>query len=197
MLKLLFIDLETTGTDPTKHGVVQIAGQIYIDGEEQERFDMRAKPLPGQLVSKEALDHTGLTIEMLREFPEPMEAFQQFRRLLGRYVNKFDRLDKFYFIAYNAAFDYNFLRKWYETLGDKFFGSWIWFPYVDVMTLASQALMASRPGMTNFKLATVAKEFDIEVDESQCHDAQYDIDVTKQLYSRVVKRLQLGSVAHG
>lgn len=31
-MKLIFVDLETTGLDYEKHGVIQISGKIQIDG---------------------------------------------------------------------------------------------------------------------------------------------------------------------
>ena len=38
-MKELFFDLETTGTNPGKHGIHQISGLIRIDGKELEKFD--------------------------------------------------------------------------------------------------------------------------------------------------------------
>ena len=38
-MKLLFFDLETTGTDYRKHAIHQISGEIVIDGEIKERFN--------------------------------------------------------------------------------------------------------------------------------------------------------------
>ena len=45
LMKNLWIDLETTGLDVKKHGVVQIAGIVEIDGEIQESFNFFTKPL--------------------------------------------------------------------------------------------------------------------------------------------------------
>ena len=39
MTKLCFVDLETTGLYPGKHGIHQISGAIVIDGVEKEKFD--------------------------------------------------------------------------------------------------------------------------------------------------------------
>ena len=38
--------------------------------------------------------------------------------------------------------------------------------------------------MENFKLMTVARFLGIEVDESQLHDALYDVKLTKEIYIR-------------
>jgi DNA polymerase-3 subunit epsilon len=41
--------------------------------------------------------------------------------------------------------------------------------------------------MSDFKLRSVAKQVGIEVDESKLHDAQYDIELTYQIYLKVKK----------
>jgi DNA polymerase-3 subunit epsilon len=41
--------------------------------------------------------------------------------------------------------------------------------------------------MANFQLKTVAAFLGIEVDESRLHDAEYDIDLTMQIYDIVTK----------
>lgn len=38
MRKLIYLDLETTGLVPDEHGVIQISGEIEIDGETKEIF---------------------------------------------------------------------------------------------------------------------------------------------------------------
>jgi DNA polymerase-3 subunit epsilon len=40
--------------------------------------------------------------------------------------------------------------------------------------------------MENFKLKTVAQEMGIEVDESKLHDAKYDLELTYQIYQKIV-----------
>jgi DNA polymerase-3 subunit epsilon len=187
-LKLLFVDTETSGVDPTKHGIIQLAGQVFVDGVEQERFDLKMKPLPGQLVSKEALEVNGVTMDMLRDYPEPVVQLRAFRRILTRYVNKFDRTDKFIVGAYNARFDYDFIRKWFENQGDKFLGSWCWFPPIDVMGMAAVDLMNERSTLENFKLRTVCKHYGLEVQDERLHDANYDIDITRGLFDLLMKR---------
>lgn len=41
MKKLFFYDLETTGTNPGRHGIHQISGEIVIDGKTVETFDYK------------------------------------------------------------------------------------------------------------------------------------------------------------
>lgn len=45
-MKVVFFDLETTGTLVNKHGIHQISGMIVIDGEVKETFDFKVQPNP-------------------------------------------------------------------------------------------------------------------------------------------------------
>jgi DNA polymerase III subunit epsilon len=189
-LKLLFIDLETTGTNPEKHGIHQIAGRVVIDGVTEETFDLKVQPIKGKSCDLQALEHCNVTLDELRAYPEPREVFRTFKKMLGTYVNKFDRLDKFYFVAYNADFDSKFLRKWFEDLGDEYYGSWFFYPSLDVVQIAGITVFGYREQLENFKLHTVCKHFGLEVDESKLHRAEYDIDLTHSLFEILVKRFK-------
>ena len=70
---------------------------------------------------------------------------------------------------------------------DQYFGSWFWANSLDVLVLATQFLKGKRSQMANFQLKTVAAFLGIEVDESRLHDAEYDIDLTMQIYNIVTK----------
>jgi DNA polymerase III subunit epsilon len=42
--------------------------------------------------------------------------------------------------------------------------------------------MDIRPGMVNFKLATVALHRGLKPDETKLHDAEYDIQLTREVW---------------
>lgn len=185
-MKIIFFDLETTGTLVNKHGIHQISGEIVIDGETKETFDFRVRPNPKAEILQEALDVGGVTKEQILAYP-PMEVvYGQFTAMLGKYVDKFNKKDKFFLAGYNnAPFDNQFLRAWFLQNGDKYFGSWFWSNSIDVMVLATPYLAGKRAEMENFKQGTVAKALGIQIDENQLHDALYDIRVCRAIYDIV------------
>jgi DNA polymerase III subunit epsilon len=188
MIKKIFYDLETTGLDPVINGVHQLSGCIEIDGNVAEYFNFKMKPFPTDEVEQKALDVGGVTIENLASYPEPQEVYKKFLTLMGKYVNKFDKKDKFFLYGYNnRKFDDNFLRSWFDKMGDKYFGSWFCQWTSDIMVLAVEHLLEDILEMENFKLMTVAKHMGIEIDETKAHDAVYDIDITRQLYFLIMK----------
>ena len=108
--------------------------------------------------------------------------------MLGKYVDKYDRTDKFFLAGYNnASFDDNFFRAWFRQNGDEYFGSWFWGNSLDVMVLASQYFAEERHTMKDFKLSTVARQCGVEVCEESLHDALYDIRLTMEVYKKVTK----------
>lgn len=192
-MKLVFFDLETTGTNPGKHGIHQISGQIVIDGVVKESFDFHVQPNPKALIEEEALKVGGVTREQILAYPPMQQVYQEFVAMLGKYVDKFNKKDKFFLVGYNnAAFDNQFLRGFFLQNGDVYFGSWFWANSIDVMVLASAYLATRRPEMENFKLSTVAKTLGIVVNDDSLHDAMYDIELTKAVFD-IVTRNQYGN----
>lgn len=193
-MKILAFDLETTGVKHWKNGIHQIAGIIIVDGEEKERFDLKVKPNPSAIIEDEALAVAGITRETLETYQDMGIVFKGFEEMLGKYVNKFDKKDKFHLLGYNnSAFDNSFLRAWFvqnaKTPKDaefgNYFGSWFWSDTIDVMVLASNHLKDKRHEMENFKQGTVANFLGIEIDENRLHDALYDITVCLNIYGKV------------
>lgn len=182
-MKLLFFDLETTGTNPARNGIHQISGQIVIDGKKVEDFDFHVQPNPKAVIEEQALSVAGVTREQVLAYPSMGEVYKQLVAMLGKYVDKFNKKDKFFLVGYNnAAFDNQFLRGFFLQNGDNYFGSWFWANSIDVMVLASHHLASRRHEMENFKLATVAKFMGINVDDAALHDAFYDIYLTREIY---------------
>ena len=188
MEKLFFFDLETTGVKYWKNGIHQISGAIVIDGEVKERFNFKVKPHPDAVIEDEALEVAGVSRETLRIYPDMQVVYKQIIAMLGKYVDKYKKQDKFHLVGYNnAGFDNPFFRAFFTQNNDQYFGSWFWANSLDVLVLATQFLKGKRSQMANFQLKTVAAFLGIEVDESRLHDAEYDIDLTMQIYNIVTK----------
>lgn len=191
MAKLLFFDLETTGTMFWRNGIHQIGGIIDIDGEEKERFDIRLAPNPKAQVEQEALDVGGVTLEQIQSYQPMEDGYRQLVGILSRYVNKFDKKDKMYLVGYNnASFDNQFLRALFTQCGDKYFGSWFYPNCMDVYVMSTPFIMDHQKDMENVKLMSVAKQMGIEVDNDRLHDATYDIELTRDIYYKIMGRLR-------
>jgi len=184
MSKLCFIDTETTGTDPKKNAVIEIAGIIVIDGVERGSFGYHPAPFDSDEIEDSALAVNGIKREQLALLSDPRDMHDALVETFTEHVDKFNKLDKFFFVGYNARFDADFIRSFFEKCGDQYFGSWFWFPPIDVMNLALIKLMDKRATMPNFKLATVANVLGLEP-EGRLHEAHADIRLTQQIFNNL------------
>lgn len=158
MSKQIFIDLETNNSlDPRTGHITQLAGIIRINGKVKEKFNFKNN------------------------------IYHSFKTILDKYVDKFDKSDKFYFIGYNAKFDSDFIRELFLKNKDNFYGSYFFTPIIDVMGICAYKFMLKDIRPENFKLGTIARYFKIPVKESDLHDALYDIEITKEVYQKLRK----------
>ncbi len=189
-MKLIFIDVETTGTNFWQHGIHQLSGCIEVNGEIKADFNYQIQPNPKAKIEPEALAVSGKTLEEVMAYRPMGEIYKEFTALLGKFISKYDKADKAWFVGYNSAsFDMPFVRAWFKQNGDEYFGSWFHSVSIDCIVLAAQQLMAERRDMENFKLHTVARKLGISVDDTRLHDAAYDIEITRRIY-QIVTRLK-------
>lgn len=185
----VYFDTETTGTNPKLHSIIQLSGIIEKDGVEVDRFDYRIKPHPKAKIEEEALAVNGHKLEELERYEPMSNVLKKFKRLLGKYIDNYDRTDKGHLIGFNnRGFDDFFLRMLFELCGDTYIGSWFWNDSLDVLVLASEYLKDRRHMMKSFKLMRVAKELGIAIDKDRLHDSLYDAEITREIYLIVTGR---------
>ena len=186
--KVLWVDLETTGTNPLRHGIIQLAALVEIDNEIIEEVDLRMRPMTKHEVDAEALEVNGVTEAQINEWPAQSDQYAAFEALLERYVNRYEKLDKFVLAGYNInAFDELFLRQMFldnaktreERKYGGYFGSWFFWPKRDVQTYVAEHIVEHTMRLKNYKLETVCAQFGIQISP---HDALSDIHATRQLY---------------
>jgi len=180
-MKELWCDVETTGLSPHKNFVHQIAIMIVIDGEIKEKIDFKVKPPRGTIINSKALEIGGITKADLETYPEHTEVYKAFVATLGKYVDKFDKKDKFTMHGYNVHFDVGFMRAFFTANGDNYYGSWIWSNNIDVMVVAGKHLKEERHLMANFKLGTVYEYMRL-TGITEWHDGMADIQATREIY---------------
>lgn len=192
-IKKIFYDLETTGLNKETCGIIQFSGLIEIDGEVVEYFDFKMKPIQGKIMESKAMElanQRGITEEVINSYPEAVNVFKEIQKLFSKYVDKYNKNDKYFLLGYNnRGFDDDFLRKYWVDMKDNYFGSFFWQNTIDVMALASNYLIECRKNLPNFKLCTVANYLGIDVDSSKLHDAEYDIDLTYCVYKIVTSSI--------
>lgn len=195
--RLVVIDVETTGLDPKTCGIAQIAGQILeLDTQYRtltflEAFNWDVKPFPNDVIEDAALKVTGRTKELLATYTDPKIVRANWSSILSKHCDQFNPKDKMYFVGYNVQFDYQFVRTWWEKCGDKYFGSYFYYPPLDVLQLAGYHLLDMRNELPNFQLATVTGAFGVTT-TSRLHNAITDVELTVGLLHVLISSTDMG-----
>lgn len=187
MYKVLWIDTETTGLNHWEHDIIQLSGMVEVDGKIKKTFNYKCQPINWGTIQDKALEVHGMDRETLATFDGPHITQGTFEGMLGQYVNKFDKSDKFTLAGYNIGFDLDFLKSWWKRCGAQYFGSYFEYKPLDVYPLACMAQDFYGWPVPNHKLATIADFMGIEL---KAHDAMSDITVTREIYLRIKAHLQ-------
>ncbi len=183
MSKIIYLDTETTGLDKDKNDIIQVAGIVEIDGVEKERFNLKCQPFDWNNVSQEALDIQGRTIEDLKAYPKPQDTYKEFIKILSRYINKFDKNDKFYLAGQNVKFDLEFLHSWAKKNGDIYLCSYFYWYVLDLLVLASCFRAWGFIYTETLKLCAICPVLGVKIENA--HDAMADIEATKICFEKI------------
>lgn len=181
-MKLLTLDLETTGPDPELHGIHQIAGEVYIQGEGlKETFDYYVKPFSSDNVQQKALDIAGVTYEKIMGYADPNEIYAEITKTFKDYVDPFDPTDKFFVVGYGVSFfDMKMLYKFANKCKDPYFGSYVHRHSIDVYHHAVRWAAPVLHQMPNMKQETIYQMvFGEPLDGA--HNAVHDYRASKRL----------------
>lgn len=178
--KLAFLDMETTGLDPVENDIVEIGYVIDINKTVVEEGILNMAPHNPLTINPESLEIHHKTILDVSLMPTPHLQHRVFLNILGKHVDKYNKNDKYWFVAYNAKFDFDFLWNFFLKCDDEYFGSW--FLTRTVIDVREWFVLLAFKGIINFKdykLGTLASEYGLTLD---AHNALSDIQVTRQLF---------------
>lgn len=188
MEKTLWFDTETTGVDPVKNDIVQIGGLIEIDGSVEEEFNFKCRPHDPENVVPAALEINRHTLDEILTWEPPFRMLDKLLGVFKKFINKFDRNDKFLPAGHVVTFDIQMLDQFFKKSGDRYgIGSWMTWQPLDTMFIG---VLLKRLGIINpidMKLATLANTFGII---PGTHDALADIRATREIGIAMLERLE-------
>ena len=186
MNKLFWFDCETTGLDPVKNDIIQLSYVIEIDGIVKEQEDLKMQPFSYENISQEALNIHGITLDEIKTFEDPKKVYRHLVSVFDKYVNKYDRSDKFTPGGYNIEnFDIPFLKNFWLKNNDKYFGSYLRYKGIDPFQVIKFVNAIGKDKYDSMKLEAACKKFDIEI---KAHDAMSDILATRELAYKMLDR---------
>ena len=190
MNKIIFIDTETGGVNPEKAALIQLSGIIRIDKKDVEKFNFYIKPFENSEVNEKALEVQGRTLEELKaeKYVEEKEVYKQFVNLLDKYVDKYDRTDKFIVAGYNVRFDIDMLKAFFQRHGNNFLFSYLDSSMLDPLySIRLLQVSGILPVLENNKLETWCKHFGIEL---KAHDSLEDVKATKKIIGKLIELIK-------
>ena len=185
--KIFYFDVETTGLDPQKNDIIQLAYVVEINGEIKEEGEFKLQPMNYATIEKGALEVNKITIEQLKTYSQPWLVHVQIMKLLDKYIDKYNKQDKFIPAGYNVKFDLDMFREFFKKNNHKYFGSYFGYYVLDpipfLMVLEYKGLIK----LESHKLVDICKYFGIEI---QAHDALSDIKATRELIYKLMEYLK-------
>ncbi len=159
-------DLETTGTDPRKEGITEIAAVVVRNGEIGETFHTYTDP--GRPIPPFITELTGISQETVKGAPTQEEGVSQFLAFCkGRIV-----------VAHNAAFDTGFIEAVSQSMGQP-----CSLTSIDTLELSRTLL----PRLERHKLNYVAKGLDLP--DFRHHSALADTETLARIFVAFLKML--------
>jgi len=180
-MKVCYFDTETTGVNPKENGLIQLAAIVEIDGEVKGAESWNIAPFLVDRIEDKALEVNGKTKKEIFAYTAPDLMIAKVKAFFARFVDPYDKSDKFTPAGYNVSFDIEFLREWFFKCGDKYgYGSWMNYNAVDPLPLVRWLRFAGVLNLPDYKLGTVCDHFGIALG-SDAHDALADVRATRNL----------------
>jgi DNA polymerase III epsilon subunit-like protein len=177
MAQLVFVDLETTGLDAERHGIIEIGCIFETDGKrEAESFQSLVNPGDVEYTDEAAEVHN-IRREVVAAAPPLPEVLREFDRRCA---------DEAILSGWNTKFDEAFLHRAYKRYGLPWRFDYHIF---DVWSLYKRLqLRGELPADLHLGLGTVARHFNIVRDGEDHHRALTDVEWTWRLYRLAIEQ---------
>ena len=188
MKKIFIIDTETTGLDPNKNSIWQIAGYYRNAQGQLFTIDLKCNPLDWTNITDEALKVCHTTKEELAKLPPAREIYNVFRSFL---LKESSDGEKIIWGGYNCKFDQSFMQAFFKHFDSHdsifhFFDKHA----VDMLEYAKALKAIGILNADTLKLETIYKMF--QQGTETAHDALEDARVTYMFYQWMENTIMKG-----
>lgn len=187
-MKIAYINTETTGLNPERHGIVQLACLIVENHRIISEIDILIDPFSYREnceCNDEALEINGRTIEEIEHFPNADDQLDKFLNFLVPYTRGNDTLQ---IAGYGVDFDIGFIKAWFKS-SDLKFENYFNHETLDVLSLVRHAEYFGVIKLERNRLIDVCEHFNIPLD---AHNALNDTKATYLLHDALADKLSDG-----
>jgi DNA polymerase III epsilon subunit-like protein len=180
IVRVVWVDTETTGLETDNSGAFEIAFLIYDGADMVEEKLYHLNPLNDQIkFGEEAFNVNGVPEETIRSYPPAEKVIPEIVEFLDKYVPP----DGLVFAGYKCGFDYGHLKALFDRYGEHmetFFSGRM----IDVLELVKRArAMRILKHNGDNQLTTLCKA--LEIPQENAHTALDDIKATRKLYEAI------------
>ena len=183
MKKVFWFDVETTGTDPKIHGIIEFAGLIEINGKVVDQLSIKMQTHSGAVIEQSALEVTGVTEKDIQGYMPHVRACRMIQSFLDKHCAKFNKSDKLYPAGFNVRFDLDFLQVMFKKMDKYGLGSYLNWRAIDPLPLLRMMDYAGKIDLPDYKLSTVCAHYGIDI---KAHEALSDIQATRELTLKLI-----------
>ena len=171
---LAFVDIETTGTDPEKHEIIEIAAIVtkLKDGvlTITDQLDLKVAPKHIETAEPQALRINGYN-----------DADWLFAVSLEEAMKSFsDKTDGAVFVAHNLTFDYSFIDAAFKNTGVE---NKLYFQKLDTLSLAF-GILHTNDDMSKLSLRALCERYSVE--NAKAHSAYADAYATYEVFKKLM-----------
>jgi len=171
--KELYLDCETTGLDPIQNEILTLGIIIRIDGMIKEEKNICMKPERSE-VSPRITEITGITKSQADMYGSKKAGYTDLIVLLDKYVDKFNKQDKYLGIGYNVNFDKSFLQTFFHEFKNDYLFSYF-FGFMDIYEISKWLKKNGKIDSPNLKLETLIEKYSLA---TKAHNSLEDAKAT-------------------
>ncbi len=174
----IVFDVETTGLDPKKEQIIELAARkINHEGETLDVFHRFIKLYDDNELSDFIINLTNITPELLQDQGEDVAT------VMDEYLTF---INDSILVAQNAVFDMGFLSAYYLPNTN--------IPFTRLCIDTINIAKFLKPNETSYKLSELVSMFDVEYDADAHHRADYDVLITTNVLIEQFKQLNVRGV---
>lgn len=196
-MNLVFIDIETTGVDPSKHSIIQIAAEFHIDGKKVSSFNKKCRPKEGSGINLGAYLVNKARIHDMSHVESRNDVLNKFVNFLLDCKQTVDNA-KIYVCGHSIDFDIKFIREALSENNIEGLESILFRKRLDTQILAESMKIAGIIKPSSTSLGNLIKYFKIDkleegqeiLGEVSFHEAAFDVAMTAKLYYTLIDILK-------
>lgn len=187
MTKLLVIDTETGGLDPSIHSILSVGAIVWEDGELKDSFEVYVLEQK-LIVDTKAMEVNRIDLSWLQQNGvSPTDAVKQLLGFIGRNFKECrGSREKISVVGHNVNFDVGFLKRLFSLAGQEYeevFSHRV----LDTAGILRFLALAGRISISGAGSTAAFDYFHIDIKSSERHTALADARATGQLLTKMVE----------